>query len=127
MKIDKGKLKIKSKFAQNIFVSFTGPIAYNLWVTPGQSTQQMRVGTYKYKYWADGKNYEGSLNIPKKGNTLILEPPKVCSCSGNIYNCADFKTQYQAQQCYLYCLGQKGRDIHRLDGDHDGRACEALP
>lgn len=97
--IYKGKLKIRSEFPQNIFVSFTGPITYNHWVIPGQSTQQIRVGNYKYKYWADGKRYGGSVNIPKKGNTLIVEPPKVCSCSGNIYNCADFKTQYQAQQC----------------------------
>ena len=127
MKIDKGKLRIKSKFPHNVFVSFSGPISYYLWVTPGRSTLEMRAGNYEYEYWADGKKYKGSVNIPKKGNTMILEPPKVCSCSGNIYNCADFKTQYQAQQCYLYCLGQRGRDIHRLDGDNDGQACEWWP
>jgi len=127
MKIDKGKLKIKSKYPQNVFVSFSGPIYYYLWVIPGRSTQIMRVGNYDYEYWADGKHYEDSVLIPKKGNTLILEPPKVCACNKNAYNCDDFNSQYQAQQCFLYCLGQKNKDIHRLDGDHDGRACESLP
>lgn len=127
LKIDKGKLKIQSKYPQSVFISFSGPVSYNLWATPGKSTLEMRVGTYKYEFWADGKNYEGSVAITKKGGTLILEPPKVCECSKNIYNCSDFKYQSEAQACFLYCNGQVGKDIHRLDGDHDGRACEALP
>ena len=126
MKIDKGNLKINSKYPQNVFVTFSGPVSYYLWVLPGKSTQIMRVGNYKYEYWADGKNNKGSFTITKKGNTLVLEPPKVCNCNSNIYNCSDFNSQYEAQQCYLYCLGQRGKDIHRLDGDNDGRACETL-
>lgn len=127
MKIDMGKLKIKSKFPQNVFVTFSGPKSYYLWVLPGRTTQEMRVGNYEYKYWANGKNHEGSVNVPKRGNTLILQPPKVCACNKNIYNCADFTYQYKAQECFLYCWGQVNKDVHRLDGDHDGRACEALP
>ena len=52
---------------------------------------------------------------------------EVCSCSGNLYNCSDFRTQREAQACYEYCLRQTGRDVHRLDRDRDGRACETLP
>lgn len=50
-----------------------------------------------------------------------------CSCAGNIYNCSDFSTQCEAQACYEKCLAETGQDIHRLDRDNDGRACESLP
>ena len=53
--------------------------------------------------------------------------PAVCSCAGNLYNCSDFPTQAAAQGCYLYCIHLGYGDIHRLDGDNDGVACEALP
>ena len=51
----------------------------------------------------------------------------VCSCSGNIYNCSDFSTHSQAQACYDYCKDQGHGDVHRLDSDNDGSACETLP
>jgi micrococcal nuclease len=54
-------------------------------------------------------------------------PAAVCDCSGNIYNCSDFATHAQAQACYEYCISQGRGDIHRLDGDNDGVACESLP
>ena len=50
-----------------------------------------------------------------------------CDCSGNRYNCSDFKTQRQAQECYDHCRRVKGRDVHKLDRDKDGRVCESLP
>jgi hypothetical protein len=46
-----------------------------------------------------------------------------CDCSANIYNCADFEP-FDAQSCYLRCLQLAGRDVHDLDGDNDGSACE---
>lgn len=51
----------------------------------------------------------------------------VCDCSGNLYNCKDFRTHADAQACHDYCMDQVGRDIHKLDGDNDGEACESLP
>ncbi len=50
-----------------------------------------------------------------------------CDCSGNRYNCSDFKSQRQAQECYDHCRQVKGRDVHKLDRDKDGRVCESLP
>ena len=47
-------------------------------------------------------------------------------CSGNIYNCSDFSTHLEAQNVYEYC-GGVSNDIHRLDRDKDGKACESLP
>lgn len=54
-------------------------------------------------------------------------PTAICDCSGNIYNCSDFSTHAQAQACYEYCKSLGRGDIHRLDGDNDGIACERLP
>ncbi len=52
---------------------------------------------------------------------------EVCDCSSNLYNCDDFSTHTEAQECYEYCISIIGSDIHRLDGDYDGEACETLP
>ena len=47
-------------------------------------------------------------------------------CSHNVYNCSDFSTQAEAQSVFEYCGGVTN-DIHRLDADKDGLACESLP
>lgn len=49
-----------------------------------------------------------------------------CNCTGPDLDCADFPTHRAAQACFEYCYPQYG-DIFRLDGDHDGLACELLP
>ena len=54
-------------------------------------------------------------------------PAAVCECSYDKYNCKDFSTHAQAQACYEYCKSLGRGDIHRLDGDNDGVACENLP
>ena len=54
-------------------------------------------------------------------------PGPTWTCSANLYNCRDFSTQAAAQAVYEYCMVQVGYDVHRLDGDNDGVACEALP
>jgi micrococcal nuclease len=48
------------------------------------------------------------------------------TCSANVYNCSDFSTHAEAQHVYLLCGGVEN-DIHRLDRDSDGDACESLP
>lgn len=49
-----------------------------------------------------------------------------CDCaSGDTLNCGDFpKDGWDAQACYMRCMELAGRDVHRLDGDKDGSACE---
>ena len=49
-----------------------------------------------------------------------------CYCSRD-YDCNDFNTQRQAQQCFDSCGGSRTYNWSRLDADHDGRACESLP
>lgn len=50
-----------------------------------------------------------------------------CPCHADVRNCSDFATQPQAQACFDWCISQGAGDIHRLDADHDGEACETLP
>jgi len=45
-------------------------------------------------------------------------------CSSNVYNCDDFSSHNQAQAVFEACLPG---DIHQLDRDEDGLACESLP
>lgn len=54
-------------------------------------------------------------------------PPSVCLCHADLYNCSDFPTHAAAQACYDYCVAQGAGDIHELDSDRDGIACETLP
>ncbi len=47
-------------------------------------------------------------------------------CSRDAYNCGDFKRHSEAQQIFEYCFSTAG-DIHKLDRDNNGVACESLP
>lgn len=47
-------------------------------------------------------------------------------CSYNAYNCTDFSTHAEAQAVYEDC-GGVNNDVHSLDRDKDGSACESLP
>ncbi|MBL8062562.1 MAG: excalibur calcium-binding domain-containing protein [Anaerolineales bacterium] len=50
-----------------------------------------------------------------------------CSCSSDTLNCSDFSTHESAQSCFDHCISVGAGDIHRLDEDNDGVACEGLP
>lgn len=54
-------------------------------------------------------------------------PSAACTCSSNSYNCGDFSTQREAQSCFNHCLVTVGYDVHWLDEDSDGSACEWNP
>lgn len=46
-------------------------------------------------------------------------------CQDNVYNCEDFINHFEAQEAFEFC-GGLGYDVHWLDGDQDGIACEEL-
>lgn len=58
------------------------------------------------------------------------EPPPAPSgsytCSSNKYNCSDFSTHSEAQAVFDQC-GGVDNDVHKLDNNKDGEACESLP
>ena len=61
---------------------------------------------------------------------LPTNPPvsgSVCSCTGDTLNCKDFSSQSSAQACFNFCVAQGAGDIHGLDANNDGLACESLP
>lgn len=77
-----------------------------------------------------GRGLWGPTPVPTRRPSPPPAPPApapVCDCSGNIYNCSDFPTHAAAQACYNYCRSLGKGDIHRLDRDKDGVACESLP
>jgi len=57
-----------------------------------------------------------AIQLQAKNEQTLFE------CFANIYNCDDFATQKEAQEMLELC----GTDIHRLDKDKDGVACEGV-
>ena len=60
-------------------------------------------------------------------NKVVYSPDKKkeYSCEKNIYNCNDFDSRAEAQKVLDLC-GGIAKDIHGLDVDRDGIACESL-
>jgi hypothetical protein len=53
--------------------------------------------------------------------------PGPWDCTYDRYDCTDFSSRDEAQACHNYCMALVGYDVHHLDGDDDGIACEMLP
>lgn len=51
-------------------------------------------------------------------------PPGACACDRALYTCSDFSNWSAAQACFNQCRLTAGYDIHGLDEDGDGVACE---
>ena len=97
-----------------------------------------------YKYQTEFKQAETEARLTKLGlwagdacsQDNQTQPPitqdqsnidtRSTICSSNTYNCTDFKTHAEAQQVFELC-GGANNDIHKLDADKDGIACESLP
>jgi len=61
--------------------------------------------------------------LPSASDPVPQKQPSVAECISNIYNCSDFPTQLHAQAMLNMCP----TDVHKLDRDGDGIACETLP
>ena len=64
------------------------------------------------------------LSAPAR--SVGVESGATCECTENLYDCRDFETHDEAQACFDSCYPQE-RDIHLLDSNKDGEACESLP
>lgn len=75
--------------------------------------------------------YVAPTPVPYRPPAQQYSPPpsysQSCSCNYNRYNCSDFSTQRSAQACMQTCYASVGYDIHWLDNDNDGIACEWNP
>ena len=63
---------------------------------------------------------ESKVKRTANGDLMIGE-----TCSQNEFNCTDFTHQAEAQEVFDKCNWTDG-DIHGLDRDGDGKACESL-
>ncbi|MBI4087113.1 thermonuclease family protein [Candidatus Kaiserbacteria bacterium] len=95
-----------------------------------------------YKYQAEFRAAQQSAQAGEKGlwtkgvcdsRSTATPSPSIpasvssdYSCAEDTYNCGGFKTHAEAQSAYEAC-GGTGNDIHHLDQDGDGLACESLP
>jgi len=60
-------------------------------------------------------------------NNTVNQPPKAFyDCSSDVYNCSNFTTQAEAQSLFDFCVNEGSGDIHQIDSDGDGLACEGL-
>ena len=57
-------------------------------------------------------------------NTATVVTKAICVCSSDLYHCMDFTSAASARECYKYCVSLGVGDIHGLDEDKDGLACE---
>lgn len=66
--------------------------------------------------------------LGQRGPTDVLLMPDAslsdCPCDSDTQNCGDFAEPFDAQACYLRCLQIADSDVHGLDRDGDGDACE---
>ncbi|MEA2020534.1 MAG: excalibur calcium-binding domain-containing protein [Patescibacteria group bacterium] len=69
------------------------------------------------------RDASGNILFDKEGN---ITTDSSVGKPADDYNCSDFETQQEAQR-FFERLGGTENDVHRLDGDNDGIACEALP
>ncbi|GAB4450070.1 MAG: hypothetical protein Kow0031_32550 [Anaerolineae bacterium] len=64
------------------------------------------------------------LRPPAGERPLLLAQGSTCSCSANTFDCRSFVSREEAQFCFDQCLSLAGYDVHDLDIDGDGQACE---
>jgi len=99
--------------------------------------QENQLGLWSVKT-CDGKLNLETVQEPEPASSqpvvVVKEPIKKeapqqevpsFTCSYNAYNCPDFSTHREAQSVFEAC-GGVSNDVHRLDGDDDGIACESL-
>jgi hypothetical protein len=85
------------------------------------------VKTYKNKFFfAQSNKFNLNMDNSKCHSDNLMQGMERTICSDNKYDCSDFNTQAEAQNVFESCGGITN-DVHWLDGDQDGVACEWLP
>lgn len=92
------------------------------------------------KLWETGSIEESRVSHTKDGKIKLMGSCAIPKKWEGDLNCANFKTQEEAQAKYEQCANEiasynygidakqiKSLDIYRLDGDGDGVVCEVLP
>jgi len=77
--------------------------------------------------WDLGKLLSGST--PSEARVMRDKEGNEVTTGGKYtdeYNCDDFSTQEEAQK-FFENAGGPNKDVNRLDGDNNGKACQSLP
>ena len=126
---DYGKYMIENGYAYE----YTYQIPYKYQIEYREAEDRAEAG--KRGLWANDACKAQEVDSP---STVIAPLPSASSsstifttnsayvCTENTYNCTDFQTHAEAQNVYESC-GGINNDIHGLDGNDDGVACETLP
>ncbi len=95
------------------------------WLELEQQAREARRGLWSHPNpippW-EFRHYDGRFS----SETSTPSSTGPCPCDLDL-DCRDFRSQKEAQACFEHCLRLLGRDVHRLDRDGDGKACETLP
>ncbi len=121
----------KTMIEQGYAYEYTYDLAYKYQAEFKQA--QASAQKNKLGLWADNTCSTGTVST-KKTETVVapvtttqtIETKSNYTCSANKYNCTDFSTHKEAQIVYEQC-GGPSNDVHGLDRDLDGDACETLP
>ncbi|NLF01441.1 MAG: thermonuclease family protein [Anaerolineales bacterium] len=70
---------------------------------------------------------EMQADAREAGRGLWSSSLAVCDCSRDLYACTDFETVDAARACHEVCVAAGVGDVHRLDENGDGQACEGMP
>ena len=81
----------------------------------------METGSFQQSKVA--RDTSGNVLFDREGNIVTSATE---GKAADKYNCSDFQTQGEAQT-FFERVGGRGNDVHGLDGDKDGVACESLP
>jgi len=76
------------------------------------------------KFMQTGSWSESKIQRDAEGNLIMgamCDPQQTYN-----YNCSDFRYQEEAQEVYEKCA-KNGLDVHGLDRDKNGIACQSLP
>ena len=67
-------------------------------------------------------------SVPQAGEVFpqasVVDSLEACRCDSSLYACTSFSNWAVAQACYTHCQVTAGYDIHNLDEDRNGIACE---
>lgn len=123
--LENGTLVNKELIREGYGREYTYNIPYNYQFEFKEAEDYAR--THELGLWApDACSEEESITPPPSTIPVQTNTNSNYICSSNMYNCSDFSTHNEAQTAYEMC-GGVNNDIHRLDQDKDGIACESLP
>ncbi|MBI2356109.1 MAG: thermonuclease family protein [Candidatus Doudnabacteria bacterium] len=139
------KVKLEADSSQDNLDKYNRLLRYVFVGDLNVSKEMIRLGyaeeyTYNkpYKYQGEFKQAEAEAIAAERGmwadeacdsgtqtgsSAPVLTPP----ITGQDRDCGDFKTQAEAQAYFKAGGGSPSYNFDRLDGDHDGVACESLP